>query len=146
MTARTQQRAAACLLVGYVAFLGVVLGQADAGLADGAISATEEVLLDLGAPEALTDPGRIALILNVALFVPLAFLAALTMPRHPWANWVVYAFVASAGVEFAQGLILPARSAQYVDVVANTLGALGGATLARLATARRSHPSPSSGQ
>lgn len=130
----TQRRAAACLLVGYVAFLGVVLGQADGGLANRAISATEAVLLDLGAPAALLDPSRIQLVLNVALFVPLTFLAALTMPRHPWANWVVYAFVASAGVEFAQGLILPARSAQYVDVVANTLGALGGAALARLAT------------
>lgn len=144
MTHRSQRRAAAWLLVGYVAFLGVVLGQADAGLASGAVSGTQEVLLDLGAPDALTGPSRIALVLNVVLFVPMAFLAALAVPRHPWANWVVYAFVASAGVEFAQGLILPARSAQYVDVVANTLGALGGVTLARLVTARRSHPAPSS--
>ena len=138
MTPTIQRRAAAWLLVGYVAFLGVVLGQADAGLAKGAISATREVLLDLGAPAALTDSGRIGLVLNVVLFVPLALLAALAMPRHPWANWVVYAFVASVGVEFAQGLILPARSAQYVDVVANTLGALCGVTLARLWKARRS--------
>jgi VanZ family protein len=36
----------------------------------------------------------------------------------------------SFGIEAVQALVLPARSAQFVDVVSNTLGALVGALLA----------------
>jgi VanZ family protein len=43
---------------------------------------------------------------------------------------VVYAFVGSCAVELLQGLYLPPRSAQFVDVVANTLGGLVGAVFA----------------
>ena len=64
------------------------------------------------------------------MFTPVVLLAALTFPRHPWANWVVYGFVVSGAVELLQGFYLSPRSAQFVDVVANTLGALLGAVIA----------------
>ena len=54
----------------------------------------------------------------------------MALPRHHWANWVVYGFVLSCAVELVQGLVLPPRSAQFEDVVANTLGALVGALAA----------------
>lgn len=48
----------AVLLAGYAAFLGVVW----------------------------TEYNPTAAMLNTAMFAPLSFLAALTFPRHPWAN------------------------------------------------------------
>jgi glycopeptide antibiotics resistance protein len=83
-----------------------------------------------GAPAVLSTPGRVEFLLNTAMFAPVAFLAAVAFPRHPWANWVVYGFVLSGGVELLQGLYLPPRSAQFVDVVANTLGGLIGTVIA----------------
>ncbi|NHC23869.1 hypothetical protein G6553_11880 [Nocardioides sp. IC4_145] len=44
-------------------------------------------------------------------------------------------FVGSAGVELVQAFLLPARSATYVDIVANTAGGLLGA--AAVAVLRR---------
>jgi VanZ family protein len=60
----------------------------------------------------------------------------LTWPQVHWANWVAYGFLGSGLVELVQGVILPARSAEFVDVVANTTGALVGALVA-LAVRRR---------
>ncbi len=75
-------------------------------------------------------PIRVEFVLNVLMIVPAAMLVSLVFPRHPWANWVVYGFVAASTVEMLQGALRPLRSAQYVDVVANTLGVLIGVLLA----------------
>jgi glycopeptide antibiotics resistance protein len=67
------------------------------------------------------------------MFAPLTVLTTLIWPRRSWTYWVAWAFVLSCAVELSQGLFLPARSAQFVDVVANTLGALAGAWAMSLA-------------
>ncbi len=114
------------LLAAYVVFLMAVLFQPSPDVASAVVGRVSDELVDLGVPESFAALSRVEFMLNAAMFAPLTLLAALTFPRQPWANWVVYAFVASAGVEFAQGLMVPLRSAQFVDVVANTYGALLG--------------------
>jgi glycopeptide antibiotics resistance protein len=107
-----------------------VLSEYNPAVASDVVTRFEGWLERRGAPAAVTGSGRVEFMLNAAMFAPIAFLAALTFPRHPWANWVVYGFVASGAVELLQGVFLPPRSAQFVDVVANTLGALIGAAAA----------------
>ena len=120
------------LLVGYVAGLTVVLMQYDPTVASRVVTAVESWLGRAGAPALVTVAGRVEFVLNALMVVPVVLLAALLLPGRPWAGWVAYAFVLSCVVELAQGLLLPPRSAQAVDVVANTLGALGGVLAARL--------------
>lgn len=133
------------LLVLYVVFLGAVLSEYNPTVATDVVLHLEHWLAARGAPGWVTGPGRVEFCLNAAMFAPIAFLAAMSVPRHPWANWVVYGFVGSAAVELLQGLFLPPRSAEFVDVVANTLGALVGALLSlvparAVARRERSHP------
>lgn len=123
----TARLVSAALLVMYVVFLAAVLTEYNPTVATDVVARFEAWLESKGAPAVMTGPGRVEFLLNAAMFAPIVFLAALTFPRHPWANWVVYAFVASAAVELFQGVYLPPRSATFVDVVANTLGGLIGA-------------------
>ena len=120
---------AGLVLLAYLGFLTFVLGQSDASLASSVVVRCAEVLHRLGAPAEVTAGARIEFALNAAMFAPVALLAALTVPGHHWANWVVYGFVASGSVEVVQAIFLPLRSAQYVDVVANTAGMLAGALI-----------------
>ena len=62
------------------------------------------------------------------LGVPLLVLEPLRC-GYEWASERMHAFVIAGSVELLQGLLLPARSATFVDVVANTLGGLGGAAV-----------------
>ena len=121
---------AALALTGYVLAVAVVLLAAQPTIATDVIVQTEGWLAAHGAPSWMTFPGRVELALNAAMFAPLTFLASLAFPRHPWANWVVYAFLGSGAVEVFQAFALEPRSAQYVDVVANTLGGVVGALVA----------------
>lgn len=123
----TARLISAALLVAYVMFLAAVLTEYNPTVATDVVSRSEVWLDSKGAPAVMTGPGRVEFFLNAAMFAPIALLAAMTFPRHPWANWVVYAFVGSAVVELFQGVYLPPRSAQFIDVVANTLGGLVGA-------------------
>ena len=118
------------LLALYVVFLAAVLSEYNPTVASDVVTRFDLWLENQGAPAVMTQPGRVEFLLNAAMFTPIVFLAAMTFPRHPWANWVVYAFVASGAVELFQGVYLPPRSAQFVDVVANTLGALIGSVIA----------------
>lgn len=137
-------RAATFLLLGaYSLGVALVLTQETPTVASSVVQGVADLLGTLRAPAALAHPARVEMLLNVGLFVPVAFLARLAWPRHPWANWVVYGFVASAGIEFCQGWLWAPRSAQYVDVVANTLGVLVGVVIAGAVQAgarrRRAH-------
>jgi hypothetical protein len=120
------------LLVGYVLFLGWILLNPSAAAPSSSVSAVRDALVRLGLPQALVTRTRVEFVLNAGMFAPLTMLTSLIWPRLSWTHWVAWAFVLSAGVELWQGLFLPARSAQFVDVVANTLGALGGAWVAVL--------------
>lgn len=125
----------AATLGAYLVFLAFVLGQRDASLAAWVIRQTGRVVRVLG-PDWLGTPVRVEFILNVAMVVPAAFLVTMLFPRHPWANWVVYGFVAAGLVEGFQGLFRPLRSAQFIDVVANTSGVLIGVVVAMVVLRR----------
>lgn len=118
------------LLIGYLAFVAAVLTEYNPVVATDVVSGSSSWLASHGLPAAITTRARVEFVLNAAMFTPAAFLAAMTFPRHHWANWVVYGFIGSSAVELLQGLLLPPRSAQFEDVVANTLGALVGALAA----------------
>jgi len=133
----TARLVTAALLTGYVLFLAAVLTEYNPTVATDVVAGVAGWLERHGAPGAMTAPGRTEFLVNAAMFGPITLLAALTFPGHPWANWVVYGFLASGAVELVQGLVLPPRSAQFVDVVANTLGALVGAVVAALLSRRR---------
>ncbi|MDN5825197.1 MAG: VanZ family protein [Arthrobacter sp.] len=63
---------------------------------------------------------------NVVMFLPWGVLGTLLLPRRRW--WVVpfSGLLASAAVESAQYIFLPARFASSADIVANTAGAVLG--------------------
>ena len=67
---------------------------------------------------------------NVAMFVPLGFLLALTLPER--VSWLSFPLLPAFSVliEVTQGLFLPERFATVSDVLANTFGGCIGAVLA----------------
>lgn len=69
---------------------------------------------------------------NIVLFIPFGFLVALLLPVQRWWLSIVTGFVASCCIELGQLLFMSARTASMADVAVNTLGAVLGASLARL--------------
>ena len=69
---------------------------------------------------------------NVALFVPVGFLAARLLAPRRWGLALVLCIVLSGTGELAQELFLPARNANAQDVLLNASGALAGVGLAAL--------------
>ena len=105
---------------------------------DASYESTITRLLDIlhrhGVPEWF-GYGRLEFSANVAMFVPLGFLLALTLAQRAW--WAVLLLIPafSGLIEYAQGQWLAARFASGWDVVANTLGGYVGAVLAYLVRA-----------
>ena len=126
---------AAVALCCYVLIVALILLNADPSFASDVIARTEQALRERGAPAWMTYGDRVQMMLNALMFTPITLLASIAVPRHPWGNWVAYAFVGSGLVEVVQAFALEPRSAEYVDVVANTLGGLFGAVLAVPVTA-----------
>lgn len=65
---------------------------------------------------------------NVILFMPLGALGASMFPRSLWWTSAVIGLSASLVIEFVQAVCLPGRTADAGDLLANTLGAVLGAT------------------
>lgn len=63
---------------------------------------------------------------NVAMFVPLGFLAALLLPARVWWLALIICPALSIGIELTQATFLAARFATVNDVVANSIGAVVG--------------------
>ena len=122
--------ASAALVTAAVLGAGLV-GQHDAATSSGAVRRLSWTLSRRGLPY---DPTAnvVEFSLNVALFVPGAFAAALLWPRVRWWQWVLVALVVSAGIETVQGAFLPGREAQVRDLCSNTLGGALGAGAAVL--------------
>lgn len=118
--------AASLLLALYVAGAGVVLLANESVIATEAIQRTQTLLVGNGAPGWMTYGDRVQMMLNALIFAPLVALGRLALPDPSWSFWVALAFVASGAVEVWQAFALEPRSAEYVDVVANTLGGLIG--------------------
>jgi glycopeptide antibiotics resistance protein len=93
----------------------------------GAVGWVGDVLRAGGAPESLVAGKRVETLMNVLVISPLTFFGHWAFPGRSWQDWTAYGFVGSMAVETTQGLYLSARSPEYVDVVANTAGALLGA-------------------
>jgi glycopeptide antibiotics resistance protein len=53
----------------------------------------------------------------------------MTWPRILWQEWAVFGLVGAVAVELLQGLLLPDRSADFSDIVANGTGAVLGAVV-----------------
>ncbi|WP_170970122.1 VanZ family protein [Nocardioides jishulii] len=111
----------------YVLALAVVLFQPTPEIASGTVLGVDDLLVRFGFPEAWVAPGRVEFVLNALMFAPVPFLGAWVFPGLRWTDWVAYTFLASSAVELTQGVLLSARSAQFVDIVANTLGGVIGA-------------------
>ena len=128
-TDRPSPRIARRLLLAYVVLAAVVLLQPTPTVASGGVARIGDVLDALGAPSFVLAPGRVEALVNAALFAPPVALALVAVPGLRWTTAVTASFVASLGVEIVQGLFLPERSSQAIDVVANTSGAVVGALL-----------------
>jgi glycopeptide antibiotics resistance protein len=113
-------------VVGYSLLLLVVLLNPSATLYSRLFLWLAERVASAGAPLAWQDPTRIEFGLNALVFAPVALLGSLAWPKLSWRDWTAAGFVGSFAVEAIQALALDGRSATYVDVVANTLGALAG--------------------
>ncbi len=116
-------------LLAYTLVLGIVLLQPEPRIAASVVIHAEEWLAQFGSSGEDPAPGRVEAVLNAAMFVPLAALALLSFPRLRWPTVALLGFAASLSVEVVQAVLLNARSAQLVDVVANTVGTLIGAAL-----------------
>lgn len=119
--------AAGAALGAYLLALGMVVLQPEPEVAVGSVSSVKDLLVGIGVPDEWLTNDRVEFGLNTLLFAPVTFLGALVFPRVRWSEWVVAAFVLSAGIELVQGLFFPDRMATFVDVVANTAGGLLGA-------------------
>ena len=115
------------LFVGYAVVLAVILLNPSAQLPSGGVGFVERVLLDIGLGSHLVQGYRVEFVLNVAALVPVSLLGSLIWPHCNWRDWTAACFVLSMGVEAVQALVLVERSSTYVDVVANTAGAMIGA-------------------
>jgi glycopeptide antibiotics resistance protein len=101
--------------------------QPDAATSSGAVLRLSRILYRHGVVPYARAADIVEFGLNVALFVPGAFAAALLWPRVRWWQWVLVGLAVSAAIETVQGVFLPARDAEPRDLVANTLGAALGA-------------------
>lgn len=81
---------------------------------------------------------------NVFLFVPFGVLVGVLFGRRRWAWAVALGCAASATIEGLQFALLPGRFGTVDDVIANTLGAIIGALIARAILTRRGHTTVSS--
>lgn len=69
---------------------------------------------------------------NVALFVPLGFLAARVMSRRYWWLALLLCIILSGAGELAQDRFLPERVGNVEDVLLNAAGALAGVMMGSL--------------
>jgi glycopeptide antibiotics resistance protein len=88
-----------------------------------------DVLTSLGTPAEVVTFGRLEVLANAVIVVPVSLLGSIAFPRVDWARWTAYGFLGAVAVEVVQGVLLGGRNASFSDVVANTAGILAGAVL-----------------
>jgi glycopeptide antibiotics resistance protein len=128
---RSLRRPAAVALTGYLVILMAVFLGSNA-FALWLVEGTEQRLLELGAPASLVGDDRVEFFYNTLALVPVSGLGSLVWPRWNWRDWTAFGFVLSFTVESVQALVLPERTATFIDIVANTLGAALGALVVLL--------------
>jgi VanZ family protein len=130
------RRHARLLLAVYAVLLLVALFSPTSDRQSAAVEWLGRVLSGLGFPAGITSFTRLEVVMNAVIIAPVTFLASLVRPSYGWRDWTALGFVAALTVEALQGLLLPGRHAALSDIVANTLGALLGAVLARTVVRR----------
>jgi hypothetical protein len=140
-SATATQRRLTVALLAYGAFLALVLLAPTSGPQSTSARWVADLVTGVGMPERIATEARVEFVLNALILMPVSALGSLRWPRTTWRDWTAYAFVIAGTVELMQGLFLPARTATFVDVAANTLGGLGGAAVVALVRRRRS-PAP----
>jgi glycopeptide antibiotics resistance protein len=124
------RRAARSLVLAYVVGLAVLVFAPSMGPPERSIYYAQRLLETLHAPSIISRESVVQFELNVLLFVPLVMLVSLSARRRPVWWWIVIFAAASVSIEMVQWVGLPGRDASVLDVIANTLGAALGATLA----------------
>ena len=127
------RRGAYWALSGYGLFLAFILLGPSASVPISSVSFLARIAYAVGISPELASPSRVELVSNVLIIVPVGLLGSLVWPRLNWRDWIACGFVLSGSVELLQAVALSHRSATFVDVVANTLGAGLGAGLAAVA-------------
>ncbi len=115
----------------YLVVVALIVFWPTAEVASGSVNVISSTLQSAGAPPSVS-PGRVEFVTNVMLFVPLSFLGNTFRPEWGWKGWLLAGLVGTFAIELTQMLLLPGRSPQVQDVVANTLGAVCGYLLVRL--------------
>lgn len=105
------------------------------------LTAAAYLLAVVGLTAGPQPPGRLDIVGNIVLFMPLGALVMLRWPRLPPALVVIVGFVASGTIELLQLVVLAQRDPSLNDIALNTsgtaLGWIGGRTLADLWRLRR---------
>jgi glycopeptide antibiotics resistance protein len=83
-------------------------------------------------PETIASPVRLEFLVNAVIIAPAPLLGSILLPSYTWRDWIAVGFAGALVVEILQAVLLSGRDGSFVDVVANTLGALLGAVLAGL--------------
>ena len=113
----------------YCLLLAFILLSPSAELPSASVSLIADVGRAVGVPEVFLSGSRTEFLVNAAMFVPVSLLGSIVWKGTTWRDWTAYVFLASGLAELVQGVVLSERSATFVDVVANTLGALAGGVL-----------------
>lgn len=124
------RRLAAVLMAVYLVVVGWIVFLPTAAVASGSVTVIATLLRAAGFPPWVT-PTAVEFVTNVLLFVPASFLGRTFRPLWGWRQWLLVGLAGTLVIEAVQLLMLPGRSAQLLDVVANTLGALVGYLIGR---------------
>lgn len=92
-----------------------------------------------GLPDAV-GPDQLEFFFNVLVFAGFVVVLAWTFPRVSRRWWLAIAVTVSLLIETVQGFVLPDRNMDWVDVAANSTGAVLGVTV--LAVLRLVSPRP----
>ena len=90
------------------------------------VEGVHDVLREAGAPHWLRYEPMWEAFFNVLLFVPVGVIGAVLLARWPWWAWLLVGLALSGAIELTQGLFLPHRHGDIIDVVTNTAGVLLG--------------------
>lgn len=113
----------------YCVFIAVIVLLPTGTLPSAVITRVVELVAAAGAPPLIVDRARIEFALNVVMIAFISAVGSQLWSRWNWRDWTTAVFVVSISIEITQGLLLPDRSATFVDVGANTLGGLLGALI-----------------
>lgn len=107
----------------YLIFLGYVLLGPSPTVPTQSVSFLGTLAQHLGISARLASPERVEFVANVLIIVPVGALGSLIWTRLNWRDWTALGFLLAGSIELFQAAFLAARTATFVDVVANTLGA-----------------------